>query len=79
MSREILYKKDSIQEAKSNEKVTESISSWLKNHPLINISGLCRMAAINRANFDKYLKMKEIPKKHETTLINILKNYGYGK
>ena len=84
MAREILFKKSDFEPTKSaqvpkEEKIKESIVGWLNAHPLINISGLCRLAKINRANFDKYLKMKEIPQKHETTLINILKNYGYGK
>jgi hypothetical protein len=87
MAREILFKKSKGNEYEKSpvpskvpkeEKINESIVDWLDAHPLINISGLCRLAAINRANFDKYLKMKEIPQKHETTLINILKKYGYG-
>ena len=61
------------------EKIFESIVEWISAHPLINISGICRLAEIDRGNFDKYLKMKKIPQKYETILINILKNYGYGK
>ena len=57
----------------------ETLIEWLKNHKLINISGLCKLAGINRSNFDKSLKMGLISPKHENTLINILKNYGYGK
>jgi hypothetical protein len=57
----------------------QSLVEWLKCHELINISALCREAGINRSNFDKSLKMGLISPKHETTLINILKNYGYGK
>jgi hypothetical protein len=87
MAREILFKKSKESEYEkspvpsqvSKEKINKSIADWLIAHPLINISGLCRLAAINRANFDKYLKMKKIPQKHETALINILKNYGFGK
>jgi hypothetical protein len=88
MAREILFKKSKESEYEKSpvpsqvpkeEKINESIADWLIAHPLINISNLCRLAAINRANFDKYLKMKKIPQKHETALINILKNYGFGK
>ena len=62
MAREILFKKSDF-EVPKEEKINESIVGWLEAHPLINISGLCRLAAINRANFDKYLKMKQIPQK----------------
>jgi hypothetical protein len=88
MAREILFKKSKESEYEKSpvpsqvpkeEKNNENIVDWLNAHPLINISGLCREAEINRANFDKYLKMKKIPQKHETALINILKNYGFGK
>jgi hypothetical protein len=88
MAREILFKKSKESEYEKSpapsqvpkeEKINESIADWLIAHPLINISGLCRLAEINRANFDKYLKMKKIPQKHETALVNILKNYGFGK
>jgi hypothetical protein len=44
---------------------------------LINISGLCKEAGINRSNFDKSLKMGAISPKHENVLSNILKKYGY--
>ena len=56
----------------------ESLIEWLKTHPLINISALCRESGINRSNFDKRLKMGLIPPKHEIKLIKILKQYGYG-
>jgi len=55
----------------------ESLVEWLKSHPLINISALCREACINRSNFDKSLKMGIISPKHENKLVKILKNYGY--
>lgn len=57
----------------------KSLVEWLKCHELINISALCREAGINRSNFDKSLKMRLISPKHENILIDILKNYGYGK
>lgn len=56
----------------------ESLIEWLKSHPLVNISALCREAGINRSNFDKSLKMGIISPKHENKLVKILKNYGYG-
>ena len=56
----------------------ESLVEWLKSHPLVNISALCREASINRSNFDKSLKMGIISPKHENKLVKILKNYGYG-
>ena len=56
----------------------ESLIEWLKSHPLVNISALCREASINRSNFDKSLKMGIISPKHENKLVKILKNYGYG-
>ena len=56
----------------------ESLVEWLKSHPLVNISALCREAGINRSNFDKSLKMGIISPKHENKLVKILKNYGYG-
>jgi len=55
----------------------ESLVEWLKSHPLINISALCREAGINRSNFDKSIKMGFISPKHENKLVKILKNYGY--
>ena len=55
----------------------ESLTEWLKSHPLVNISALCREAGINRSNFDKSLKMGIISQKHEIKLIQILKKYGY--
>jgi hypothetical protein len=55
----------------------ESLIEWLKSHPLVNISALCREAGINRSNFDKSLKMGLISQKHEIKLVNILKKYGY--
>ena len=58
---------------------SKSLIEWLKSHPLINISALCREAGINRSNFDKSLKMGLISLKHENELIIILKKYGYGK
>lgn len=83
MTREILYKKPS--EQKQNlpdfkivlERKNTSLIEWIKVHKLINISGLCKEAGINRSNFDKSLKMGAISPKHEITLINILKDYGY--
>jgi hypothetical protein len=78
---------DSIMGKSKNEGILSHISNsdsknlidWLKNHPLINISALCREANINRSNFDKSLKMDSIPEKHEKILIDILKKYGYKK
>ena len=86
MTREILYKKPS-NEQKQNlpdfkivlERKNTILIDWIKVHKLINISGLCKEAGINRSNFDKSLKMGIISPKHEITLINILKDYGYGK
>lgn len=59
--------------------VSNNLIEWLKSHPLINISALCREAGINRSNFDKSLKMGVISLKHEDALIKILKKYGYDK
>lgn len=92
MAREILYKKEvifggSVKIDTSPKLVTddekkvyknESLVEWLKSHPLVNISALCREASINRSNFDKSLKMGIISPKHENKLVKILKNYGYG-
>ena len=50
----------------------ESLVEWLKSHPLVNISALCREASINRSNFDKSLKMGIISPKHENKLVKIL-------
>ena len=55
----------------------ENLIEWIKTHPLVNISALCREAGINRSNFDKSLKMGLISPKHEIKLVNILKKYGY--
>lgn len=85
MTREILYKKPSEQKQNLpdfkivSERKNTSLIEWIKVHKLINISGLCKEAGINRSNFDKSLKMGAISPKHEITLINILKDYGYGK
>lgn len=85
MTREILYKKSSEQKQNLpdfkivSERKNTSLIEWIKVHKLINISGLCKEAGINRSNFDKSLKMGAISPKHEITLINILKDYGYGK
>lgn len=56
---------------------SQSLAEWLRCHPLINISALCREAGINRSNFDKSLKMGLISQKHEIKLNKILKQYGY--
>ena len=83
MTREILYKKPSEQKQNLpdfkivSERKNASLIEWIKVHKLINISGLCKEAGINRSNFDKSLKMGAISPKHEITLINILKDYGY--
>ena len=85
MTREILYKKPSNEQKQNpdfkivSERRNISLIEWIKVHKLINISGLCKEAGINRSNFDKSLKMGVISLKHEITLINILKDYGYGK
>lgn len=81
MAREILYKKLSVSNEKQPELKTQNVNliEWLSSHRLINISGLCKQVGINRSNFDKYCKMKSIPLKYESKIINILKHYGYGK
>ena len=86
MTREILYKKPSNEQKQNlpdfkivSERKNTSLIEWIKVRKLINISGLCKEAGINRSNFDKSLKMGAISPKHEITLINILKDYGYGK
>ena len=50
---------------------------WIKNKDLINKSALCKSVGLNRANFDKYLKMGKFPDKIELLIINKLKEYGY--
>jgi DNA-binding phage protein len=83
MTREILYKKPSEQKKNLSdfkivsERKNTSLIEWIKVHKLINISGLCKEAGINRSNFDKSLKMGAISPKHENVLSNILKKYGY--
>ena len=56
---------------------SNNLIDWLKSHPLVNFSALCREAGINRSNFDKSLKMGTISPKHQNKLVKILKNYGY--
>lgn len=78
MAREILYKKTEEKAKEINEPKTTNtdLIEWLNHHPLINISGLCREAGINRSNFDKNVKIGSIPEKHKIKLENILKKYG---
>lgn len=54
-----------------------SIITWLLEKDLINRSALCKSVGLNRANFDKYIKMGKFPEKTELLIINKIKEYGY--
>lgn len=68
-----------VQLPKETKIVELDLAKWLIEHPLINKSALCRLANLDRGNFDKYLKMGKFPESAEKSLSEQLKAYGYGK
>lgn len=57
----------------------KKMAKWINEASLLNISALCKAAKIDRGNFDKYLKIGEIPKKFLEPIGNIIKKYGYAE
>lgn len=57
----------------------KKIADWIKKATLLNLSGLCKEAKIDRANLDKYLTKGIIPDQHIEALTAIIKKYGYAE
>lgn len=55
----------------------KKIAGWLNEAALINRSALCKEAKIDRGNFDKYLKIGEIPEKLIENIKKVISKYGY--
>lgn len=61
------------------QKDANNVAIWIKEHDFINRSALCKAAKVDRANFDKYLKLGELPEKMAKPIREQLKKYGYAE
>lgn len=67
-----------VEISKEHEQRSNNIAKWLRAHPLINISGLCRQIGYDRRNFASVLEGDRcLPVKYISMVERILKSYGY--
>lgn len=55
----------------------KKMAKWINEAVLLNLSALCKEAKVDRGNFDKYLKIGEIPEKFIESVKKVISKYGY--
>lgn len=54
------------------------VKQWLKDHPRLNLAGICEDAGVDKGNFNRWFKSdKSLSEKSLSSIMQQLFNYGY--
>lgn len=54
------------------------VKQWLKDHPRLNLAGICEDAGVDKGNFNRWFKGdKSLSEKSLSSIMQQLFNYGY--
>ncbi len=55
----------------------EKIVSWIKNHPLFSINGMCKILKTDTSNLMKGIAKNRLPEKFIKQMEDVIGQYGY--